>query len=218
MRSSAKLKIVPAAPKAEMVVIEAPRFERAVIKIKGTAPYVQNKFSHKIMEQIAAKQSQGSRANKGKARTPKDFKAIYEGAMYLTKDGKHGIPASCFRNAMISACRLVGFKMTLAKLSLFVEADGYDQEDHIPLIYITGKCHSFQMMGRNDDGSADIKTRPMWDEWSANVRIRWDSAQFAAKDVVNLMSRVGQQVGIGEGRPDSKNSAGMGWGLFEVIS
>jgi len=28
--------------------------------------------------------------------------------------------------------------------------------------------------------------------------------------------RVGQQVGICEGRPDSKNSAGMGWGLFTL--
>jgi len=32
-----------------------------------------------------------------------------------------------------------------------------------------------------------------------------------------LLARVGMQVGIGEGRPDSKNSAGMGWGLFEVV-
>jgi len=27
---------------------------------------------------------------------------------------------------------------------------------------------------------------------------------------------VGLQVGIGEGRPDSKNSAGMGWGMFTI--
>ena len=36
------------------------------------------------------------------------------------------------------------------------------------------------------------------------------------QDVTNLLMRVGQQVGIGEGRPDSKNSAGMGWGTFNV--
>lgn len=39
---------------------------------------------------------------------------------------------------------------------------------------------------------------------------------FSHNDIVNLMMRVGQQVGIGEGRPDSKNSAGMGWGLFDI--
>jgi hypothetical protein len=36
-------------------------------------------------------------------------------------------------------------------------------------------------------------------------------------DVVNLISRVGLQVGIGEGRPDSKQSAGLGYGLFEIL-
>jgi hypothetical protein len=40
--------------------------------------------------------------------------------------------------------------------------------------------------------------------------------QFTPEDVANLMARVGMQVGIGEGRPDSKNSAGMGWGLFKI--
>jgi hypothetical protein len=35
---------------------------------------------------------------------------------------------------------------------------------------------------------------------------------------VNLFNRVGQQVGVGEGRPDSRNSAGMGMGLFNVES
>ena len=48
------------------------------------------------------------------------------------------------------------------------------------------------------------------------VRIRYDADMFAQEDIYNLMMRVGQQVGIGEGRPDSKNSAGMGWGLFDL--
>jgi hypothetical protein len=30
--------------------------------------------------------------------------------------------------------------------------------------------------------------------------------------------RVGIQVGICEGRPDSKNSAGMGWGTFKLVN
>jgi len=31
------------------------------------------------------------------------------------------------------------------------------------------------------------------------------------------MSRVGLQVGVGEGRPDSKASAGLGNGLFVIL-
>jgi hypothetical protein len=58
----------------------------------------------------------------------------------------------------------------------------------------------------------------MWDEWHAFVRVRHDSDMFSAADITNLMVRVGMQVGIGEGRPDSKNSAGMGWGTFDLNS
>lgn len=67
-------------------------------------------------------------------------------------------------------------------------------------------------------GVADIRWRPMWEQWSAKVRVRWDANQFSAQDVVNLLSRAGMQVGIGEGRPDSKASNGMGWGMFEVLA
>jgi len=34
---------------------------------------------------------------------------------------------------------------------------------------------------------------------------------------VNLIARAGEQVGIGEGRPYSKQSNGLGYGIFKVI-
>lgn len=199
-----------------VVVIEPPKFQRASIGIIGTAPYVQHKFSQKAREQMKAKQRLGSQANKNRKRDARDFDADYKAAMYVSKDGWLGIPAPAFRNAMISACRIVGFKMTLAKLSLFVEADGIDADDGTPLVKIQGDPRPHEMVGRMETGVANIVIRPMWEQWGADVRIRWDAAQFSAQDVINLMSRVGGQVGIGEGRPDSKNSAGLGWGTFEV--
>ena len=48
------------------------------------------------------------------------------------------------------------------------------------------------------------------------MRVRFDADQFTLTDVANLLMRVGMQVGIGEGRPFSKNSNGMGWGLFDL--
>jgi hypothetical protein len=56
----------------------------------------------------------------------------------------------------------------------------------------------------------------MYRKWAATLRIRYDAGMLTADDVVNLISRVGLQVGIGEGRPDSKDSAGIGFGLFEI--
>lgn len=204
---------------ARSVVIQAPKFETATIRIRGLSPYVQHAFSQKAINTMIETQSLGHQSTKGRKREPKDFKAVYEAATHKSRQGWFGIPAPAFRNAMISACRTVGFKMTLAKLSLFVEADGFDAKDGSPLVRITkGEPHEHFAAARNDNGSTDIRCRPMWDEgWEANIRIRWDAEQFSATDVVNLLARVGMQVGIGEGRPDSRNSAGLGWGLFEIL-
>jgi hypothetical protein len=54
--------------------------------------------------------------------------------------------------------------------------------------------------------------------WTANLRIDFDADIFTGADIANLVLRAGVQVGIGEGRPFSKNSCGMGWGTFEITS
>ncbi|MBL4712006.1 MAG: hypothetical protein JKX75_05845 [Gammaproteobacteria bacterium] len=76
------------------------------LSITGTAPFVQHKFAHKTMLEMLAKQEAGSTAASKKKRTARDIEADYKGAMHIGEDGKHGIPASAFRCALISACRL----------------------------------------------------------------------------------------------------------------
>lgn len=200
------------------VIVPAPKFEYAKFKIRGTAPYVQNKFSEKAMGVIRGIQTDPTSRNK-KKREPKDFQAIFEGAKHISYDGWTGMPASAFRHAMISACRTVGFKMTLAKLSVFIEADGFDNHDHQPLIKITKGEPEYFETWVNIQRTVDLIPRPMWRPgWEAYLTIRFDTDQFTYQDVANLLTRVGMQVGIGCGRPDSKNSPGMGWGLFEVVN
>ena len=108
--------------------------------------------------------------------------------------------------------------MTLAKLCVTVIADGFDVDDGTPLVRITkGKPEYSEHVVRNETGVVDIRPRPMWQPgWEALVTIRFDADQFSQEDVANLMSRVGAQVGVCEGRPDSKKSAGMGWGTFTL--
>jgi len=202
----------------QTITIAPPRFGVAAFRIIGTSPYVQNKFSAKARQMMRETQEAGSTSRKGKKREPKDFKAAYEGAMHRSKEGWHGIPAPAFRCAMISACRMADFKMTHAKLSLFVEADGFDADDGTPLVRITrGKPEYAEHAVRNESGVCDLRPRPLWREgWEAVVRVRYDQDRFTVTDVANLLLRAGMQVGIGEGRPDSRKSAGMGWGLFTV--
>lgn len=202
----------------QSVVIAPPNFQIAEFLIVGTAPYVQHKFSQKAIEQMKSAQEAGSRAKTKKKREPKDFQECYNQAQYISREGWNGIPATSFRAAMVSACRTVGFVMTRAKLGFFIEADGYDATSKKPLVKFTkGKPEYFEEPVSLDSGGTDIRIRPMWTEgWEAVVRIRFDADMFDVSDIANLLLRAGQQVGIGEGRPDSKKCVGVGWGTFDV--
>lgn len=199
--------------------IKPPRMAIIAVPIRGMkgSPLVINAFSAKARETMRLKQEQGSLGTKsGKKRDPKDFDGLYMAARHISRDGWDGMAAATIRNAAISACRLVGFKMTLGRLSLFTEADGISESDGTPLIRIHGEPVPFEAMVRNATGVADIRIRPRWDEWSAMLRIRFDQDQFSDEDIVNLLYRAGTQCGICEGRPDSSSSNGLGWGLFEI--
>lgn len=203
------------------VAITPPNLAQLPFIIEGISPYVQNKFSTRGPGFIAmkAKQQAGSTAKKGEKREAKDFNALYEFAQHRFEDGSNGLPAAAFRNAMISACRLCGFKMTIGKLSVEVVAEGYDPTDGEPLVrFIKGKPRLHEGVVRNETGVCDIRVRPMWEPgWQAKVTVQFDADQFTPVDVGNLLNRAGRQVGIGEGRPDSKKSCGRGWGLFKIV-
>lgn len=199
------------------ISIKAPNMQVAEFECVGNAPLVVHRFSHKAQNQMLEKMEKGSLSKKGKTHEAADLDQIYKNSAYFSKDGWMGFNASAVRNSLISACRLVGFKMTIAKLSVFAIQDGWDKDEpQIPLIRIYGKARRLDMRGNVETGQAYMTIRPCWDEWSCKVRIRYDADQFTVADIANLLSRVGAQVGWGEGRPDSKKSAGMGWGTFDV--
>jgi hypothetical protein len=199
------------------ITIPPPNFGTAKFRIVGTAPLVQNAFPTKAREQMKAKQAAGSQAKKGGKKDPKDFQQCYEQSQHISREGWNGIPCGAFRSALVSACRTVDFKMTIAKLSLFVVADGFDRVDGTPLVKIAeGEPHYVEHAVRNESGVADIRPRAMWDHWECVLTVRWDADKFRAADVANLLHRAGLQVGVQEGRPDSKKSTGMGWGTFRI--
>ena len=207
------------------VTITAPNFKTVEIVIRGTAPYVQLAFGKKAREMMREKQAAGSTAGKGKKREAKDFEANFKEAQHRATGGWCGIPASALRNALVDSCRIVNYHKTIAKKAIFIEADGFDVVEGTPLVrlYAPGKGKKLadakprhvEHTVRNATGVADIRVRAMFEQWQAKVRVRFDADLFTPADIANLMMRAGLQVGIGEGRADSPNSCGMGWGHFE---
>lgn len=214
-------------PIVQQIVISAPRFRTVALRITGTAPYMQARFSAKAMQAMGEKMTAGDEPSidgAGAAKTrkprrkPRDFDDDFRQAMHVSTEGWVGIPASAFRNACIDVCRMVGFKMTFAKMSIFVEPDGLDIVDGIPLVKLDAKPPEKHTLAvRNATGVADLRVRPLWRTWAATVRLRYDEDQFTLTDVANLLARAGMQVGVGEGRPFSRESNGLGFGLFSVV-
>jgi hypothetical protein len=118
---------------------------------------------------------------------------------------------------MIDACRTVDFAMTRAKYFVFVEPEGFDREDGTPLVRIHGDPVPDERIGKLASGASDILVRGRFDRWSAELRIKWDADSLSANDVANLLARAGVHCGVGAGRPNSKNSAGIGMGTFRVV-
>lgn len=208
------------AKKTDTITITPPNFETIEVWIRGTAPLVVHKFSRKAKEAIRARQEAGSTAGKNRKKEAKNFVECFNGARHVSADGWDGIHAAAFRSACVSACRLVGFKMSLAKLGIFVLADGLDNDEGTPLVRIYGAApkmlESMVRVGSGKMQTVDISVRPQWLDWGARLRVRFDADLFTRNEIANLISRAGMQVGVGEGRPDSKTSDGMGWGTFEI--
>jgi hypothetical protein len=191
----------------------------AEYRLRGTAPLMTAKFSTRIVAKIQAKHRAGGLADKaGKGgREARDFERDALEATYRSETWA-GINASAFRCAMISACRLVGYKMTLAKLSIHVIADGLDDTSGTPLVRIHGPDPEADVRPvRNASGVMDLRARPMWRTWEVRLKVRFNAAQFTVADVARLLQHAGECVGVGEGRPDSRESAGIGYGTWELM-
>jgi hypothetical protein len=214
-----QLALDPTAVRTKTVTIKPVNFAEAQFKLIAATevPLVIHRFSHKLKMELKLKAETGKPASSKKTREPKDSEATYNAARYISREDWDGFQASCIRNAAISACRLCGFKMVLAKLSIFCLKEGVDKtEPQIPLIQIHGEPVRQEDMAKVEGGQPYVTIRPAYWDWWAMAHLRYDADQFELSDLTNLLVRVGMQVGIGEGRPDSPKSAGMGWGLFNV--
>jgi hypothetical protein len=202
------------------IKIGAPNIQTVCFEIVGTSPLVVHRFSQKAIDEMLEKMINPPKPGTRVQRKPLDPEGLYNAARFVCHQGGEkwdGFNAAGLRCAMISACRLGRAKMQIAKISIFINADGLDHDQpQFNLIRIYGQRKRFDSIGRLDSGVPNPIYRPMYWPWSAKLRISFDTDQFTVEDIGNLLTRVGMQIGLCEGRPDSKNSAGQGWGLFRV--
>ena len=76
--------------KETTIHIAPPNIQMGEVWIKGTAPLVMHKFSHKAKMQIKAKQEAGSTATKNNKKDAKNFEACFNESRHISMDGCGG--------------------------------------------------------------------------------------------------------------------------------
>jgi hypothetical protein len=183
--------------------IELPplNIQTVTFNLIGDSPLIVHAWSEKAKRQMLDKQMK--RATK--AKEAKDPEADYEACFYRTENGAYGFPAIGVKAAMVSACRFVDAKMTVMRGAFHIDCE---------MLTVIGEPRPREDMVRVGMGTADIRYRPEFPEWSILVTIKFNASVISAEQIANLLNAAGFGVGIGEWRPEKSGS----YGRFHVAT
>jgi hypothetical protein len=118
---------------------------------------------------------------------------------FYVHDGRYVFPATALKKAAVGAARFVEAKMTEARGMFFVLGTW------VPI-------HGSDPVAREDmvrvQGTADIRYRPMFEEWAMPIQVEFNSAFVQPAQVLNMFETAGFGVGIGEWRPEKNGPYG----------
>jgi hypothetical protein len=179
--------------------IELPRIDLRLMQILliGDSPLICHAWSSKAKEMMLAKQMKKARLPK----TAKDPEQDYQDSLYKLDGGGYGFPAAAFKSAAVSACRFAdGVRMTEARGAFHIIGE---------MVKIKGEPSLREDMVRVGMGTADIRYRGEFKQWSADLVVRFSANALSAEQIVNLFNTAGFGVGVGEWRPEKNGSYGM---------
>lgn len=162
----------------------------------GKSPLIVHAWSKEARDDMLRKQMGLPTQRK----RPKNPQQQIDASFYHCDDGAYGIHASAFKQAAVGACRFVDAKMTEARGMFFVlgrivpiyGADPVPRED----------------MVRLNGSTADIRYRPMFEDWACKLVIEYDASVTSPDQLANLFNRAGMAPGIGEWRPEKNGDFG----------
>lgn len=179
--------------------IELPQMDIRELRFRliGDSPLISHRWSEKAREQMLAKQMKKAKLGK----EAKDPERDYKESLYVHPDGGYGFPAVAFKSAAITACSQVDGLTKVLSRSAF----------HIPgeLVKIEGEPRMREDMVRVGMGTADIRYRGEFPDWSCEIQLRYNATALSAEQILNLFRIAGFGVGVGEWRPERNGSYGM---------
>lgn len=188
------------------IIITAPDIRKVTFTIVGTSPLISHKWSEKAKRQILDKQMKKATQAKEAKNPEQDF----EDSIYRFKDGGCGFPAIGIKAAMVRAGKSLGFAMTDLRAAFHINGErGVGGED---LIRIHGEPTPREDMVRVGMGTADIRYRAEFVDWSANITVKFNARNISEEQLAGLLMQAGFGTGLGEWRVEKDGSFGT-WEL-----
>ncbi len=181
-------------------VLEIPAIEikTLVLHIVGDSPLICHAWSHKAKQEMLDKQMGKAKSKKA----PKDPQQDYEEAFYRLPDGTPAFPTIAFKAAAVGSARQLdgSIKMTFLRGAFHTVGE---------LVPIQGEARMRQDMVRIAGGTADIRFRPEFPEWSVDLPIRLNTRSLTLEQLIHIFNQAGFSCGVGEWRPEKDGSYGM---------
>lgn len=184
------------------VELKAPNLRTIQVPIVGVTELIMNKWSEKAKKMMLDKQM-----GKPVKKTPKDPEEDYQSTIYYDDDGNYAFPAGGFKTAMVDACRLIdNIAMVFARQVFHVDGEW---------VRIYGEPRMREDMVRIGPGTADIRYRAGFKDWSAVLSITFLADQITSESILNIVNLAGLG-GVGDWRPSAPKSKSGTFGRFEV--
>lgn len=178
------------------------------IPITGISPLIIHAWSEKSKAMIADKQSKKPQNKKHDMRMPDED---YEAAKHKSPLGWEGFPAAGFKAAMIRGAKMIGMEMKSTQTAFFIKADCEETQ----LVRVYGEARLRTDMVRVGMGASDIRYRPEYVNWYAELTIEFNAGLLSLDQVFQLVKFAGYFCGVGEMRPEKTK---FNFGRFKLTN
>lgn len=199
----------------EVITIPAIDIRNATITLKGDSPLIVHKWSEKAKKMMLDKQMKVATS---KGHDAKDPFADFVDTIYFLSGKPESPTQEAFEEALFNGARFgfpsvgvkasavsAGFRAGVTKNLVSMNGAFHIDEEYVE---IKGVPQIREDMVRVGMGTADIRYRAEFPEWSTTFTVKYNAGVISLAQLCNLFNLGGFAVGIGEWRPEKGGTYG----------
>ena len=199
----------------EVITIPAIDIRNATITLKGDSPLIVHKWSEKAKKMMLDKQMKVATS---KGHDAKDPFADFVDTIYFLSGKPESPTPEAFEEALSNGARFgfpsvgvkasavsAGFRAGVTKNLVSMNGAFHIDEEYVEIDGVPQICEDMVRVGM---GTADIRYRAEFPEWSTTFTVKYNAGVISLAQLCNLFNLGGFAVGIGEWRPEKGGTYG----------